>query len=295
MRKFENLTGQKFGRLTVVKLSDKRYQDGSKLWECKCDCGNTVYRIARTLKNGESKSCGCLKNELSSKANLHDLTGIRFGKLTVIRRDLDLIKKNGGKEPRWLCKCDCGNETVVLSSNLKSGSVKSCGCIRNQIDDLSGKTFGHLKVICLSRNDGRRTFYECKCDCGKIIIVNRDSLTSGATISCGHIQKIRSKENTEIVKQYFVNDTNVYAAKGKKILKNNTSGITGVYKYKSRWRAEITFQKKRYFLGIYDKIEDATKARKIAENKLHGDFLKWFAEEFPERWEKMNKNKLTDK
>ena len=51
-----------------------------------------------------------------------DLTGKRFGKLTV-------IKYEGcyGQGRAWLCKCDCGNEKVVLAKNLRRG-VKSCGC-----------------------------------------------------------------------------------------------------------------------------------------------------------------------
>lgn len=52
-----------------------------------------------------------------------DLTGQRFGNLTVIR-------ENGhkGKEVTWLCKCDCGNYTTVIGHNLKRGHTKSCGC-----------------------------------------------------------------------------------------------------------------------------------------------------------------------
>lgn len=59
-------------------------------------------------------------------AKLIDLTGQRFEKLTVITR-AENTKNNGSK---WVCKCDCGNETVVSASNLKNGAVKSCGCLR---------------------------------------------------------------------------------------------------------------------------------------------------------------------
>ena len=53
-----------------------------------------------------------------------DLTGQRFGRLTVIRR-----VENIGIKTAWLCKCDCGNEITVISNSLRTGNTKSCGCI----------------------------------------------------------------------------------------------------------------------------------------------------------------------
>lgn len=52
---------------------------------------------------------------------LIDMTGRRFGRLVVVRKS---------PEPRkWLCKCDCGAEKLVAGSNLRNGSVRSCGCL----------------------------------------------------------------------------------------------------------------------------------------------------------------------
>ena len=52
-----------------------------------------------------------------------DLTGQKFGKLTAIER---LPSRNG--KTYWLCKCECGNQTQVQTSHLRSGSIISCGC-----------------------------------------------------------------------------------------------------------------------------------------------------------------------
>ena len=52
-----------------------------------------------------------------------DLTGQKFGRWTVLKR-----AENKGHFTSWLCKCECGNEVVVLGNNLKSGKTKSCGC-----------------------------------------------------------------------------------------------------------------------------------------------------------------------
>ena len=59
-------------------------------------------------------------------AKLIDLTGKRFNNLYVIER----ASNTKGGSARWKCKCDCGNETIVSASNLKTGAVKSCGCLR---------------------------------------------------------------------------------------------------------------------------------------------------------------------
>jgi hypothetical protein len=67
------------------------------------------------LRSGRAKSCGCLNRERSSEKNIHDLTGQRFGPLTVIGRSEK-------------CRCDCGNEIDVLSKYQVSGETKSCGC-----------------------------------------------------------------------------------------------------------------------------------------------------------------------
>jgi len=53
-----------------------------------------------------------------------DLCGLKFGRLTVIK-DVGRTKSNSVK---WLCKCECGNESIVIAANLIKGNTKSCGC-----------------------------------------------------------------------------------------------------------------------------------------------------------------------
>ena len=79
---------------------------------------------------------------------LKDLTGQKFGKLTILRRVED--RKRG--RPMWLCQCECGNQTVVSSTRLLlPNGTRSCGCLRHQpsnnLVDLTGKVFGHLTVL----------------------------------------------------------------------------------------------------------------------------------------------------
>lgn len=64
---------------------------------------------------------------------LKDLTGQRFGRLTVVKRDGTYVSPDGlTTTPKWRCKCDCGNETVVIGRNLKDGRTRSCGCLRKE-------------------------------------------------------------------------------------------------------------------------------------------------------------------
>ena len=72
---------------------------------------------------------------------LEDLTGQRFGRLTVLYRTTDYVQPNGSRRPRWRCKCDCGTELDVIASNLKRGSTRSCGCL--QKEELSKRRTSH--------------------------------------------------------------------------------------------------------------------------------------------------------
>ena len=66
---------------------------------------------------------------------LIDLTGRRFGRLTVLRRSGTYHYKRGGSDhtcPLWLCRCDCGAEAEILGNNLRAGRSRSCGCLRSE-------------------------------------------------------------------------------------------------------------------------------------------------------------------
>ena len=68
MKTREDLTGQKFGRLTVLEFSH-RGNFRQSFWKCQCNCGNIVFVRAGQLKFGTTKSCGCLQKEKVSKLN----------------------------------------------------------------------------------------------------------------------------------------------------------------------------------------------------------------------------------
>ena len=126
MGAFIDLTGKKFGRLTAV---EKLYKKGNEwYWKCQCDCGNICEVRGVSLREGKTKSCGCLKQESDKKpkGNAKNEIDNKYGHLTVIAR--------AGSTPRgiaqWECKCDCGNPNhiIVTGDNLRRGHTLSCGC-----------------------------------------------------------------------------------------------------------------------------------------------------------------------
>lgn len=130
-----------------------------------------------------------------------DLTGQRFGKLVVIEK----AEKNKFGQILWLCKCDCGNETKVISPSLNCGATKSCGCLRkentgvlNSVDDMIGKRFGKLVVLEKSNSDVNGIKWLCQCDCGNTKIILGKSLRSGRTKSCGCLV-FETKDAEEVV------------------------------------------------------------------------------------------------
>lgn len=75
-----------------------------------------------------------------------DLTGQRFGRLTVIDRAKNHVKPSGKKEAAWNCLCDCGGKSVVVGYRLTTGCTKSCGCLSAEKAAQRLKTHGKSKT-----------------------------------------------------------------------------------------------------------------------------------------------------
>lgn len=84
--------------------------------------------------------------------------------------------------------------------------------------------------------------------------------------SCG----CKKKEHEQMLQSFLthVAGTSVDALKSKKVPTDNTTGYKGVYLIRGKYVAKIVFQKKQYFLGTYENIEDAAQARREAEEVL---------------------------
>lgn len=129
-----DLTGARYGKLTVSHALDRKGQ--GLRWICRCDCGNSTIARAKDLRAGTTTSCGCGRNAGAAEArrgrtgeNWRAGTiaeGEKFGLLTV--QGVASIEAKLGRH--YLCRCDCGGQTIVRSGLLRTGQTKSCGCLR---------------------------------------------------------------------------------------------------------------------------------------------------------------------
>ena len=151
-----------------------------------------------------------------------DLTGKRFGRLTVHKRIDDYVTSGGKKKTQYLCVCDCGKEVPIQAEKLKSGHTQSCGCLSKEmslarieqvndsgmnIRDLTGQRFGRLTCLYILpsdksfKNHSRR--WHCKCDCGNEIDVFGQSLVQGLTKSCGCFNNEVKRQFEDLTGQRF--------------------------------------------------------------------------------------------
>lgn len=149
-----------------------------------------------------------------------DITGQRFGTLTVLECDYEYPKIHNIKSSRafWKCQCDCGRIKTCAGTRLRQGDIQSCGsglCYPTA-QNLIGKKFGELTVIALAEKtrQDRHLLWKCKCSCGNESIVSSNDLIGGHIISCGcinsygeyRIAKILSENNISFIKQKTFSD-----------------------------------------------------------------------------------------
>lgn len=210
-----------------------------------------------------------------------------------------------GKRVYAICHCECGNTCTIRYDCLLSGNNVSCGCLNREQNylkptDLTGKVNKYgCKAIKYLGAGREGSDWLCQCPCGKEFKVPAGRFYKTQSCGCARLKNweanIIKAQNT--VKEGLEKNTSVLSIMPRKMFKNNTSGIKGVYwdRARGKWVAQIEFQGKNYHLGRFGDIEDAAAARKEAEKALFGNFLDWFRETYPERWKKLNKSKTKGK
>ena len=94
-----------------------------------------------------------------------DISNKKYGKLTALKINHVQILASGQKREHWLCKCECGNETIVSKVNLLNNHTKSCGCLKHEAYNFSHKKkntriyniWTNIKTRCYNKN--RKNFY----------------------------------------------------------------------------------------------------------------------------------------
>lgn len=232
--KNQNMIGKKFGRWTVLYLTEERNKRREKLWHCQCECGNEKDVTTYLLTSGQSKSCGCLQKEASAKLghnSFMDISNERFGKLVAIK---PIFSNNRDKHTKWLCKCDCGNTVIVDLGNLRSGKSQSCGCVSSQneeniikmliennisyeyqyeFNDLPNKPFDfYINNQYVLEYDGQQHFIYSSCgwnDKEKLIRTHKNDLTKNKFCFDNNIPIIRIPYNKKYTfKDLLLESTN---------------------------------------------------------------------------------------
>ena len=270
----QDLTGQKFGHLTAVRKTEER-KNGYIVYECQCDCGrpdcrHIIYRSSRLLKRTQVTDCGGAA-ALTHARHFKDLTGKKFGMLTVLKED-----GKQGRSTRWLCACDCGNRTHATTHQLLAGKKGSCGCRQNffEIKDWAetgshpAMKFDQLTVLRHEKYMKGTHYWRCRCSCGNETVVTQSQLLSGRVHSCGCFAVEKAKENA-----LLFNGTSIRSIRGKagerKPFAGSKSGIRGVYQNsRGIWIAQIFFRGRPIYLGSFKTVDEAREARERAEAEM---------------------------
>lgn len=222
-----------------------------------------------------------------------DLTGQKFGRLTVLGKADDYFDSKNRKYPRWECRCDCGNKKIIQQRNLIHGNSKSCGCLASEYKRKKKKEnvyeFKEDYIICYAGNTGSPILLDPEdYDLVKRHYWNESSTgyavsgKSNTTIFMHRLVTHVTDSNIHVDHRYHNNLDNRknnlrvtdchHNTMNEKLAINNTSGVTGVSCENGKWRAYLWYKGKTLHFGTYDKKEDAVEARKEAENKYFGEF-----------------------
>lgn len=139
----EDITNQRFTKLVALERVESL--KGRTRWFCQCDCGNTTIATTKSLKEGKTISCGCIRS-VRPYGNYNDLTGKKFGRLTV--KEITSNRDYKGSI-YWLCECECGNKVEATNSALMSGNIISCGCRKREIKDAIHSQLTFLDNTCI--------------------------------------------------------------------------------------------------------------------------------------------------
>ena len=283
----EDLSGMIFGRWKVLRFDRRLYDKNKKQdkysynWICECQCENhTIKSIdGKSLKRGDTESCGCLYKI--------DLKGEIFGRWKVLR---DVGERDLNGRVMWECQCSCDDKTIrlVKSSSLIDGSSMSCGCINKEIQtnnyDLTGEygigwtsntneefyfdleDYDLIKNHCWSKDGGGYISTTIKQD-GLFMHRLIMNLTD-KNLVVDHVYH-NTVDNRKSQLRIATRAQNSYNRKP-----FNNCKITGVYldnEKTNRWSARMSFKGKKYYRS-FKTFEEAVAQRKSWEEEFYGEF-----------------------
>lgn len=232
-----NLTGQKFGMLEVIKEAG-RSREGLIIWECKCDCGEIVYKKSTDLIRGRCKSCGCLRTIRGiekRKSNNYDLSG-EYGIGWTNKGEPFYFDLEDYEKIKGYCWYTDSLGYLICSRRIngKKTNIRMHRLVLNFVPSYDGEIVDHING---KTNDNRKQNLRV-CD------IEQNSLN------------------------HDYHNPKVYT---------NTAKVMGVSPVKNKgeivaWKSRITYKGVSHYLGYYKIKEEAVKARLEAEKKYFGKF-----------------------
>ena len=224
-----------------------------------------------------------------ARSNRLNLAGKKIGLLTVKEPAPDIIKKSGRIYPAWYCDCECGTKDYVITTErLRNPKYKSCGCLNNESKfkkkynkyDLSGEygigytakgekfyfdleDYDKIKHYCWHlSHDG----YVAVSNNKEYFLLHRFVMNAPQNYDIDHINH----------KKYDNRKLNLRIATTLENCANRTPtnkyGINGIVHKGNTWIVSIGYNNKHIYIGSFQSLDDAIKARKEAEEKYYGDF-----------------------
>lgn len=226
-----------------------------------------------------------------------DMTGKKVGRLLVIERAPNKIYANGVSVVAWKCLCDCGKEIITTGTRLRNGEALSCGCYNREVSslrreyneyDLSGEYgIGYTKkgekflfdledyekikdYYWMLEKDGYARTVVYKDGGKKSILMHRLIMDAKHGEKVDHIKH----NNTDNRKSQLRIVNNSQNAMNSNLEIKTASGVRGVSynTKKKKWVPTLKLNGKSLYLGVFNEMEDAIKARKEAEEKYFGEY-----------------------
>lgn len=143
---FKDISGQQFGRLTVINVLPKGYGNTTQaMWECVCSCGNKTITAGNDLRIGQSTSCGCLRKEKTSKA----------------KRKLPFQWLYNGLVKR--CKTLERSCSLSYEDFLSYTKINNCHYCENEIRWIAHRTDQQSGAYLLDRKDSSKGYEKDNC------------------------------------------------------------------------------------------------------------------------------------
>lgn len=287
------LIGEVYDRLKIVKT----YREGKHIM-CNCDCvcgGHKSHIRFSALKDGSTRSCGCLQKEivrgLMTKYDLDDLIGEEYGDLTII----DACRKTNKSLIYCNCLCKCGKIAKNIQySALKNGTTKSCGCLHDRLSaerlSKQRKKYnkyqignGHMIGICY---DNSKFIFDTE-DYDKVKEYCWRKDTNGYVVAYDpytrktvwlHRVVMNCPDGYEVDHIHHVVDDNRKSelricklqenALNKMTPSHNTSGHKNVQKKGDKWYVVI----KKKYIGRFESFEEACRIEEETEKQMYGEY-----------------------